>query len=590
MRQASVDAWVQDVYATIEQRLGDVETTTIRVSKSYRDPTGAAATDPQLTNVPAYMANNPMVIAPIFVQPATPATVDAILRDAERIYGLPKVELKPALPFERHYVVTRGALTTLLGLDLALIPGMPQLLDDAARTGEGQRAPTIDARLVELSGVSGLPALSAYIFPTYQGATPATEADRMAQLVGWTGMVISPQFLAADLQRGGGSVLAVEVFEGAAGSGAAAVGVGRSDIPASGRRHERSFGENFPLTVRLTELPTVVGADRTPYVVFAGGSVVSVLVAALLVFIARGRRVALRMVDEAVRDVARSERQLEEVLRHSTDLVLVLDRNHVVRYASPSTKGLFGYEPGEAVGQTLRGLIGADTAIDVERAIALVTQTGGQRVESVDVAVRNGNKPLTLQFIVSNLLDDPAIEGIIVNTRDVTQQRQFERMLIEQATYDPLTGLVNRHGLVELESGWRVGTPAGKMAALFCDLDGFKPINDAYGHEVGDEVLRAVGERLVGSARRGSTVARWGGDEFVVLMPQAEHDVLDAIAARLEAAVCEPLAVSGHEFRIGVSIGIACCASDDLDLHALIRDADAAMYTVKNSRRQTPVS
>jgi diguanylate cyclase (GGDEF)-like protein len=123
---------------------------------------------------------------------------------------------------------------------------------------------------------------------------------------------------------------------------------------------------------------------------------------------------------------------------------------------------------------------------------------------------------------------------------------------------------------------------------LFVDLDNFKPVNDTYGHAVGDEVLRACAERLRSQLRGGDVVARLGGDEFIVLMTdleKPEHAI--ATAERLCRALDEPLVVSGHEVRVSSSIGIALFPDHGAEFEALLKRADAAMYSAKARRRGT---
>ena len=123
----------------------------------------------------------------------------------------------------------------------------------------------------------------------------------------------------------------------------------------------------------------------------------------------------------------------------------------------------------------------------------------------------------------TNLLADPAVGGIVVNSRDVTERREAETRLAHQAFHDPLTGLPNRARFAELlEAAVRRARSDGRsVGVLLLDLDGFKIVNDSLGHEVGDLQLVAVAQRLVSCLDRGETVARFGGDEFTVLLEEA---------------------------------------------------------------------
>ncbi|WP_380158124.1 diguanylate cyclase domain-containing protein [Kineococcus sp. R86509] len=154
--------------------------------------------------------------------------------------------------------------------------------------------------------------------------------------------------------------------------------------------------------------------------------------------------------------------------------------------------------------------------------------------------------------------------------------------LVRAARTDGLTGLANRSTFtLALEQELRAG--ADGTAVLFCDLDGFKPVNDELGHAAGDELLRRVADRLRRTLRPGDLCARLGGDEFVVLLRIPEGDVLQvatAVAHRVVDRVSEPIALDGRTVQVGISVGLA-LAGPDVDAHRLLRNADHAMYTAK---------
>ncbi|RBY96330.1 hypothetical protein DQ237_10805 [Blastococcus sp. TF02-8] len=178
--------------------------------------------------------------------------------------------------------------------------------------------------------------------------------------------------------------------------------------------------------------------------------------------------------------------------------------------------------------------------------------------------------------------------GTVVTLTDVTEQRALEAALREAALHDPLTGLPNRNLLLDrlgqsLAAAERAQRP---MAVLYCDLDGFKPVNDTAGHAAGDEVLVEAARRLATAVRPGDTVARIGGDEFVVLCPEVgSEQAAQIIADRITAAFDQPLRrAGGDEHAVGISIGVALCQAGDTADTALAT-SDAAMYRVKASRR-----
>jgi len=175
--------------------------------------------------------------------------------------------------------------------------------------------------------------------------------------------------------------------------------------------------------------------------------------------------------------------------------------------------------------------------------------------------------------------------------RDVTERKSRQNELEHRAQHDPLTGLLNRVAFEErldrvLERARR--EPDGRIAVLYLDLDGFKEINDRFGHFAGDEVLAAAAQRLEHALRPGDLVGRYGGDEFVVALGElgSAKDAIRAVADRIRRAFRTPFVASGHSVRCRASIGIATSGRDDLPSGALLRKADAAMYRSKSAARR----
>ena len=174
--------------------------------------------------------------------------------------------------------------------------------------------------------------------------------------------------------------------------------------------------------------------------------------------------------------------------------------------------------------------------------------------------------------------------------REGTADREYVSRLEREAHYDPLTGLPNRRLLIEQAKRTIVQTlrEGHLLGVAVIDLDGFKLVNDTYGHAAGDEVLCAVSARLARDSRAGDLIARIGGDEFVFLLqPENGHSALASIVERVRRHVEQPIHVHGQSITIACSIGVAVCPEDGNDLGTLLKRADRAMYRQKALRRST---
>jgi diguanylate cyclase (GGDEF)-like protein len=204
---------------------------------------------------------------------------------------------------------------------------------------------------------------------------------------------------------------------------------------------------------------------------------------------------------------------------------------------------------------------------------------------------------IELQFESTISETTGAAQGIHGTVRDLTERWRAEQQIQQLAFHDVLTGLPNRQLFMQqaAKAIAQAATDGTSLALLFVDLDHFKRINDTLGHGAGDALLRAVAERLRGAlrgrgdgARGRDSVARIGGDEFVVLVTDVPgEDLVMDLADRLLATLCAPLVIEGHEMRVSGSIGVAMYPEDGTDYDVLLNKADAAMYQAKLDRRGT---
>jgi diguanylate cyclase (GGDEF)-like protein len=170
--------------------------------------------------------------------------------------------------------------------------------------------------------------------------------------------------------------------------------------------------------------------------------------------------------------------------------------------------------------------------------------------------------------------------------RDITDRKRLEAELQHQALHDPLTGLGNRILLQrQLEAAVAHDDRFGHVSVMLLDLDGFKHVNDTHGHTAGDEVLRLVAARLRRLTRPTDTIARTGGDEFVLLCPGTDEGTAVRIAQRIIDAIRSPLSVGEVTVQLGVSVGVAHQDGDLADADGLLIEADRAMYVAKRAGR-----
>ena len=285
-----------------------------------------------------------------------------------------------------------------------------------------------------------------------------------------------------------------------------------------------------------------------------------------------------------------SEARFRSLVAHSSDLITVLDADGIVTYQSPSIERVLGYPADEVEGKRFDRLLSEHDRPILAQLIS-VDGRGASDAHTVECAVshRDGAM-LTFQIQHTDLLHDEHVRGIVLNSRDISERKAFEEQLAHQAFHDPVTKLANRalfsdrveHALM------RAGRSVPEIAVMFIDLDDFKTVNDSLGHAAGDEVLQEVGRRLKIAVRPTDTVARFGGDEFAVLLDGigGSEDAADA-AARILRALDMPVEIDGkHVFPRG-SIGI-CLLGEELETpeaEDLLRNADVAMYMAKRDSK-----
>jgi diguanylate cyclase (GGDEF)-like protein len=356
---------------------------------------------------------------------------------------------------------------------------------------------------------------------------------------------------------------------------------GRGAIERVNRLVSYRTPERFPLLVSVGLAEDFIfesyWRNRATYLTIA--SLVTMLV---LIAIAAGIRHQLRL-DDIRDDLRRSEaqarrkaRELEVTLDHMGQGIIMTDADNHVPVINRRAVELLGLpdsfrsrDNGEPLGPEAGDLLVADAPAPENTVYQRTTANG-----------------VVLEFHRTSLPDGGSVRTIT----DITERQHAEQEIVRLAHHDALTGLANRNLLHRrIEQAISREKRLGCGFALLCvDLDRFKIVNDTLGHSVGDELLCQFAERLTGCARDLDTVARIGGDEFVVL--QASVDGMDeagALAGRIQQRACVPYSVAGNHMTIGISIGIALAPQDGANVDQLLGNADLALYRAKAGGRNT---
>jgi diguanylate cyclase (GGDEF)-like protein/PAS domain S-box-containing protein len=276
----------------------------------------------------------------------------------------------------------------------------------------------------------------------------------------------------------------------------------------------------------------------------------------------------------------RQTAHFRSLVTSSTDLVLVLD-THGCRYVSQSVVRMGDRAETEILGDGFERLIHP-----ADRQAVKTTAVHGGPPEIVFRMLNGSGEWRHLEAHVTDLRDDRWIRGVVLNARDATERIKLEEQLTHQAFHDNLTGLANRALFRDRLDHALAGAARSDhlVAVLLVDLDGFKQVNDSLGHDAGDQLLQEVARRFQTVVRASDTVARFGGDEFAVLLEEVDESAAVGLARRLLGGLANPITIVGREVTLSASIGIV-VRSGDAKSEELVRDADVAMYAAKDGGR-----
>jgi diguanylate cyclase (GGDEF)-like protein/PAS domain S-box-containing protein len=287
-------------------------------------------------------------------------------------------------------------------------------------------------------------------------------------------------------------------------------------------------------------------------------------------------------------EAAEARFRLAAMVEGSDDAIIGKNLDGTITSWNSGAERMYGYRAEEMVGRNVSELVPPDRRDELPALLARLA--AGERVRYLEtVRVCKDGTPLEVSLTISPIRDGTGtVVGASSIARDISERKAFEAELEHRALHDPLTGLANRTLLQDrlermLARTQRLGT---HVAVLFLDLDDFKVVNDTYGHDAGDRLLMAVADRLEPLLRASDTIARYGGDEFVVACDDvAGLSDIGAIIKRLSAAFDDPFVFEGVEVTVTTSIGAKLSSDGSEAPDTLIRDADAAMYQAKQAGR-----
>jgi diguanylate cyclase (GGDEF)-like protein/PAS domain S-box-containing protein len=358
---------------------------------------------------------------------------------------------------------------------------------------------------------------------------------------------------------------------------------GKSALPVLTLPASSSLTQALPYGAALTAFLVLVILTRDALGAPATIMTMVVFALSLLVMVRQG----LVLREDALTREQRATRLVEEryasLIANASDVIMIVSASGALRFASQASEQTLGLNPQDATDRNLLDLWTGDDRERLRVFLIEVAATSGRSVGPVEFRLERASVCHVLEVVGSNLTADPAVEGLALNFRDITERKALEEQLRKLAFHDPLTLLANRslfrdrvqHALTLAQRGRH------QAAVMFLDLDNFKNINDSLGHDVGDRLLQAVAQRLVKSTRTSDTVARLGGDEFAILLEGiATAAEVETLAAALIEGLGQPFTISASEVRVSASIGVA-FSSSETGAEALLSKADIAMYHAK---------
>jgi len=298
-----------------------------------------------------------------------------------------------------------------------------------------------------------------------------------------------------------------------------------------------------------------------------------------------------RETRQANAELADREARIRAIFENVEDGVMLLDDAGTVGSVNPGAAHIFGYRAEEMIGRHISVFAPDYLHGDLPQALQREVGQGsaGRNGSTIEVSAldKDGrNFPMEMRLTEMRLGEERLFIGVM---RDITERKEADARIVYMATHDTLTGLPNRHLLydrVEQAISHAERHSGVSVALLFIDLDGFKQVNDAHGHDMGDRLLIEVALRIRGALRSEDTVARQGGDEFIVALPDVKDPAgAGVVADKLLGILASPFSFGGVVLTIKASIGISLYPGDGTDMESLLKNSDTAMYAAKMEGR-----
>jgi diguanylate cyclase (GGDEF)-like protein/PAS domain S-box-containing protein len=433
--------------------------------------------------------------------------------------------------------------------------------------------------------------------PVYAGGEiPQTLVERRDRLIGY---VYSP-FRMRDLMQGILGINALvdirmEIFDGEGVAPDEKIfdsGTGAAAEPDAESLFETTVPFKFAghqWTLRFSSLPPLEAIAKTGngQLVLLGGLLISFLLAAFIwaLWLNRARGWALAEANiNLMQEMTQREHlelRLDRFFSMSTDILSTLNLDGTFRKVNPACEKILGFEARAMEGRHFVDTVHSE---DREQAKEELQALAEKKVHRATMEIRNLTDSGGVRWVEWHFVAAEQEPALYANGRDMTERKQMEQQLHRSAFYDKLTGTANRALFLDrlkhvIERAHRYGK---NYAVLIMDMDNFKAVNDSYGHLTGDKLLAAFAQRVQQQLRPVDTCARFGGDEFILLIEEAENaEAVRYVAERIQKALSLPFVFDGHELRIGSSMGIAMGDSRYKTTQQALRDADMALYEAK---------